>query len=167
MDGSGRLWAGVTVPVGASSWLLYSSGDAAWLLGMPILVTATLCTVAILSSVARFGAGGWPEDRVVRLGLLLAAMLSAAGFYEVLLYELWLCVEGQSTTHAFVSLAGAQDAYCGFLEVSGYWPAFVPALAVLLASTAALGRGPRPLIVASLAAVVWSVLFGLLPLILL
>lgn len=162
MDGPEWTWAGVAVPAGVSS-SLYRWGNADLLLGVPILAAAALCAVAILTSVARRGRGGCSEDRVVRLGLLLAATLSAVGFYEVLLYELRFCAEGVGAL-AFAPSVGARKAYCGFLGSSGYWPAFVPAIAVLLARTAALGRGPRLPVATSVAAVLWSVLFGLLPL---
>ena len=156
----GWPWS-VAVPAGASS-ALQLSDDAGWLLAVPILIAA-ICAGAILTSAARGRAGGCSEGCTASLGVLLTATLLAAGVYEVLLYELLFCAQGHGED--FTSLPGTRGVYCGFLSRSGYWPAFVPAIVVLLTSIVALERGPRPLVLASVAAMAWSVLFGLLPLV--
>lgn len=152
----------MAVPAGASSALQFSDA-AGWLLAVPILLAA-ICAGAILASAARGRPGGCSEGRIAFLGVLLTATLLVAGIYEVLLYELLFCAQGHGSDMA--GLPDARGVYCGFLSRSGYWPAFVPAIVVLLTSIVALERGPRPLVLASVAAVAWSVLFGLLPLVL-
>lgn len=156
---SPSLVAGVIFAGACLAFYVLGNGTERRLI-VPVLIAAA-CAGYLILAVHR--SESLSESRMVGFGLLLAAIFLALNTYEVLLYDLSLC-GGEWENYPFLPPAAPRQAYCNLVGHIGYWPAYIPTVAVVLATTAALERGVRPLIVASLGALIWSLVFVFLPL---
>lgn len=155
------LAAGATL-AGVCLAFYFLSNATEHLLVAPILAAAICAGVLTLTV---YHSESLSDIQITRSGLLLAATFFAINAYEVLLYSLRFCSVGRDGYTSF-PLSGPRQSYCALIGDMGYWLAFVPTVAVLLASTIALRRGPRPLAVASIGALVWSLIFLFVPVVL-